>query len=500
MRTSARRTTASSQTTSGTWRTTRSTTPMTTFIPTIAWCTSWWHRTPHLAQVLSNHIVISMSSMAHSLWLDLSLLPLLFLPVFLRLLPPQRAVPWARQPDRHGKSALLRRHWEWGRLGRLPLLHRNSELLWSVQRSLSTLACSESKNSALPRFWIAAWYTEYYGYFRKCFWTNTCSRRTTLNSLRKFKEFGIIFSRIETWHCRKYNGTGRELRQEPQNSSIPVPRFPRGGGILNHFGGNYDMMDYARFPISKIHRGQIPNSMEWQSWKVNFKTEVCSETADPHLTMHWIEEVRMAKSIDELATSRSILERTDIPDQDMLDAMVASALKSCSTRRFTSEKRVSVEEQRAQKYDRFLQVRQNCLHDLQSFSCNQILWSSTRDSDLFSIRLQNDDVQDFYVRWDQALLSASDMPSDPILERLYKLKLQKSAQHRTVMALYDQKVARNKWTPNYQQLKLQWNFMLIRWWEIGTSKPGTVRWFQTLLWASEIPREMILEGLCASQN
>ena len=31
-------------------------------------------------------------------------------------------------------------------------------------------------------------------------------------------------------------------------------------------------------------------------------------------------------------------------------------------------------------------------------------------SDLFSVRLQNDDVQDFDVRWDQALLSASDMP------------------------------------------------------------------------------------------
>ena len=49
-----------------------------------------------------------------------------------------------------------------------------------------------------------------------------------------------------------------------------------------------------------------------------------------------------------------------------------------------------------------------------------------RLSDLFNIRLQNDDVQDFGVRWDQALLSASDMPSDVILEGLYKSKLQDS--------------------------------------------------------------------------
>ena len=37
-------------------------------------------------------------------------------------------------------------------------------------------------------------------------------------------------------------------------------------------------------------------------------------------------------------------------------------------------------------------------------------------SDLFSFRLQNDNVQDFDVRWDHALLSASEMPSGVILE------------------------------------------------------------------------------------
>ena len=64
-------------------------------------------------------------------------------------------------------------------------------------------------------------------------------------------------------------------------------------------------------------------------------------------------------------------------------------------------------------------------------------------SDLFNIRLQNDDVQDFDVRWDHALLSASDMLSDVILEGLYKSKLQDSVQLRTVLALYDQETVRN---------------------------------------------------------
>ena len=62
--------------------------------------------------------------------------------------------------------------------------------------------------------------------------------------------------------------------------------------------------------------------------------------------------------------------------------------------------------------------------------------------------LQSDDVQDFDVSWDDALLSVSEMPSDPILEGLYKSKLRNSAQHQTVLALYDQEVARNNGTPN----------------------------------------------------
>ena len=65
--------------------------------------------------------------------------------------------------------------------------------------------------------------------------------------------------------------------------------------------------------------------MEFQSWKVNFKTEVCSKSADPHLTMHWIIEVEIARSIYELKTSRSIMGK-DFHDFYMLEVMIASAL------------------------------------------------------------------------------------------------------------------------------------------------------------------------------
>ena len=132
-------------------------------------------------------------------------------------------------------------------------------------------------------------------------------------------------------------------------------------------------MDYMRFTISEMHLGKLPDSLEFQSWKVNFKTEVCSKTADPHLTMHWIKEVEMAKSIDELVTSRSMVVRSDFPDYEMLDAIIASASRKLLDKHVHFRRRVSVEEQRAQKDDRFLRRKEIAYMIYEQFPCN---WSS----------------------------------------------------------------------------------------------------------------------------
>ena len=67
--------------------------------------------------------------------------------------------------------------------------------------------------------------------------------------------------------------------------------------------------------------------------------------------MHWIKEVEIAKSSDDLMTSQSITGRTDFPDCDVLDAMIASALNRLLDKHVRFRKSVSVEEQRAQKFD-----------------------------------------------------------------------------------------------------------------------------------------------------
>ena len=61
-------------------------------------------------------------------------------------------------------------------------------------------------------------------------------------------------------------------------------------------------------------------------------------------------------------------------------------------------------------------------------------------SDLFSICLQGDDVQDFDTRWDQILLGTSEMIPENVLEGLYRnrLQLQGSDQLQTAFAMYNQ--------------------------------------------------------------
>ena len=86
--------------------------------------------------------------------------------------------------------------------------------------------------------------------------------------------------------------------------------------------------------------------------------------AFPHITMHWIKEVDTAKSIDELETSLSIVGRTDFLDCDMLDAMIASALKKLLNTHVHFRRKASVEEQTHSGKRLILTREANCLHDL----------------------------------------------------------------------------------------------------------------------------------------
>ena len=86
---------------------------------------------------------------------------------------------------------------------------------------------------------------------------------------------------------------------------------------------------------------------------------------------------------------------------------LASAFKKLLNRHVQFRRRASVEEQRAQKYDRFLRGRLIAYMIYEHFRATGAHEAAQGLSDLFNIRLRNDDVQDFDGRWDRALLSAT---------------------------------------------------------------------------------------------
>ena len=166
--------------------------------------------------------------------------------------------------------------------------------------------------------------------------------------------------------------------------------------------------------------------------------------------MFWIKEVEVAQSIDDLTTSRSMTGRTDFSDYDMRDAKIASSLKKLITN-VHFRRRVSIEELRAPMFDRLLRGRQIAFMIYEYFRSTGAHDVAQVLSDLFDVRLHNDDVQDFDTSWDQALLSSSESPAEMVLEGLYQSKLQESVHLQTTLAMYEQELIRNNEQPNYSR-------------------------------------------------
>ena len=87
--------------------------------------------------------------------------------------------------------------------------------------------------------------------------------------------------------CQRQQGDKeRERNRESLNTPTQSPHFQSRSGMLNNAGGTYShvgMVDYPRVPITEQNLGKFPDPMEFQSWKSNFRTEVCSRTADPQV-------------------------------------------------------------------------------------------------------------------------------------------------------------------------------------------------------------------------
>ena len=140
--------------------------------------------------------------------------------------------------------------------------------------------------------------------------------------------------------------------------------------------------------------------------------------------------MEMARSKDDLMTSQSVEAqsvkgRRDSPDFEILDARIASALRKIIFNT-SFKRRVSVEEQQAQRHNRFLRGRQIAYMIYDHFQATEAFDAAQGPSDMTNICLHNDDVQDFDARLDHILLGTSELLHENVLDGLYKIKLQGS--------------------------------------------------------------------------
>ena len=128
-----------------------------------------------------------------------------------------------------------------------------------------------------------------------------------------------------------------------------------------------------------------------------------------------------------------------MPNFEVLDARIASALnRIIHIHHF--KRRISLEEQKAQKQDRFLRGRQIAYLMYEYLRVTGANDSVENYADLFTVVLRNDDIQEFDAKWDEIGLSRTQIPSGDILEGLYKLRIRESEKLKTELELYDPEV------------------------------------------------------------
>ena len=76
---------------------------------------------------------------------------------------------------------------------------------------------------------------------------------------------------------------------------------PSEGDASKNYGA-----DQQRLQISDLHFDKFHTSATFACWKIRFKTEVCTFSQFLTEAMHWIKEVEIVDSVDDLKSSLSV--------------------------------------------------------------------------------------------------------------------------------------------------------------------------------------------------
>ena len=221
---------------------------------------------------------------------------------------------------------------------------------------------------------------------------------------------------------------------------------PKEGRFSKNYGA-----DQQRLQISELHFDKFPAPTTFVGWEIRFKTEVCPCSQFPTEAVRWIKEVELVDSVDELRSSSST-RGISMPNFEVLDARIASALNKIIQNTLL-KKKVSLEEMKAHKEDRFLRGRQFASLIYEYFRVTGANDSVENYADLLTVALRNDNVQEFCTKWDEILLSMTQIPSDDILENSYKIRIRESEKFKTVLKLYNMEIHQKEAEPDYHRLE-----------------------------------------------
>ena len=239
-----------------------------------------------------------------------------------------------------------------------------------------------SRNNGPPSIW------DTHGFSGNVFAIPTASSSALypqeLNPWSSGTEEPLHSSTVEKSERRKqYQDQRCQSGPSARNSVIPS----EGGFSKKKKNG----ADQQRLQISDPYFDKFPTSATFACWKIRFKTEVCTCSQFPTEAMLWIKEVEMVESVDDLKFSCSI-KGTHGPDFEWLDAKIASSLNKIiqNTR---LKKKVSLEEMKAHKEDRFFGGRQIAFLICEYFRVTGANDSVENFADLFTIALRNDEIR-----------------------------------------------------------------------------------------------------------
>ena len=243
------------------------------------------------------------------------------------------------------------------------------------------------------------------------FYWEMCTQEVSYN-WRTRLEFRETWSEI-LWNKQGDYALQSQTRDLPETCRPWIFRLPRKRLIHK-----FSWLDSRRNTSRTCSSKRFPTTATFQCCITSVKTEVCSRSTNPSDSMLWIEEVEVASCVDDLRTSRSMFVNP-FQNFETLHAKIASSLMKILQ---NSHFRKSVQT------DFSVEGRlwKNDLHILSGdWSTGGCSWFFL----IYSVSLYMAyDIQNFDTRWDQALLSTSEVPNDKIMESLFNMRIRGSDQ------------------------------------------------------------------------